>query len=160
MWHRNGDSLGGEQNGPAPPRPAWSLRCPALPHVAGRGGHFAPGHAKFGALRAPVRTLHGILCTDLPGEGGMASPQKNRRLGTLPVPIKGWGLLTFRGDSRASDNSSRILFAVWSNHRYPSRISVLSPSLFLPISHCSLYSSQSFFPPPPLLGNKYREYLR
>ena len=83
---------------------------------AGWGGDFARGRARFGSLRAPVRTLHGIPCTYLPGEGDAASPQKNRRLGTLPVPIKRWGLLTFRGDSRASDNSSRILFAVWSNH--------------------------------------------
>ena len=72
---------------------------------------------------------------------------KNKRLGTPLVPIKGQALPTFSGDSRASDNSSRSLFAVWSIHRYPSCISVLSPSLFRPIV-LSTNPSHSSLPPP------------
>ena len=41
----------------APPCPARSLRRPAPPRGAERGGDFARDPGKFGAPRAPVRTL-------------------------------------------------------------------------------------------------------
>ena len=41
------------------PLPARSLRCPGPPCGAGRGGDFAQGPGKFGALRALVQTLGG-----------------------------------------------------------------------------------------------------